>query len=46
MDMERFVKDLMNSEELKDIPLMYIGKVAIVVVRLLQGNKYNYKIGD
>ena len=46
MDTEKLVKDLMNREELKDIPLMHIGQVALVLLELLQGNNYIYKIGE
>ena len=46
MDTKQLFNDLVNSEELKDVPLKHIGKVAIVVLRLIQGNKYVYKIGE
>lgn len=46
MDIDRFVKDLLNNEELKDVPISYIGRVALVVLKLIQGNKYIYKIDE
>lgn len=46
MDLDKFVKDLLNNEELLDVPITYIGKVALVVLKLMQGNKYVYKIGE
>lgn len=46
MDTEKLVKDLINKEELKDIPIVHIGQVAVALLELLQGNSYIYKIGE
>lgn len=46
MDTDRFVKDLLNNEELKDIPIVYIGQVALVVLKLIQGNAYVYTLDE
>lgn len=46
MDTDKFVKDLLNNEELKDVPIIYIGKVALVVLKLIQGNKYVYTLDE
>lgn len=46
MDTKQFFEDLVESEELKEIPLVYIGKVAVVVLRLIQNNKYIFRIGE
>jgi len=46
MNASQLYKDLVNNEELKDIPLVYVCRVAVVVLKLIQGNKYVYRIGE
>lgn len=46
MNTKQFFNDLVNNEELKDIPLKYIGRVALIVLKLIQENNYIYRIGD
>ena len=38
MNPDQLYKELTNSEELKDIPLSHIIKVAFVVIKILQSN--------
>lgn len=42
MDTDRLFKDLANSEEIRDVPIMYVARVAVTLLKLLQGNRYNY----
>lgn len=46
MNTDKLYKDLINSEELKDVPIKYIFTVAVTVLKLIQGNNYVYKIGE
>jgi len=46
MDTKQLFSDLVESEELKDISIKHIVKVAIVVLKLIQDNKYIYRIGE
>lgn len=43
MDTDRLFEDLTNCEDIKDIPLMHITRVAVEVVLLLVKNGYYIK---
>lgn len=46
MDTEKLFKDLTNDIRLQGVPIEYICRIAIVVLDLLNGNKYIFKIGE
>ena len=43
MDTDKLFKDLTNSEDIKDIPLMHITRVAVEVLLLLVEHGYYLK---
>ena len=46
MDMDKFYKLITNDEELADIPITYIFKVAIEVFKIISSGECNYKLED
>ena len=46
MDMDKFYKLLINNEELKDVPILLIARVALVVFELINSGECMYKIEE
>lgn len=46
MDMNKFYELLTNDETLKDVPIVYILKVAIVVFEIINSGECMYKLED
>ena len=43
MDMKKFCDELMNDEDLRDIPLTYVFRVVISIFTLIDSGKCFYK---
>ena len=46
MDMERFYKIITSDEELKDIPLIYVMRVAIAVFEIIDSGECLYRLEE
>ena len=46
MDMDKLYKLLMNDEELTDVPIMYIFKVALVVFKIINSGECMYDLKE
>ena len=46
MNMDKLYKLLMNNEELKDIPIIYIFQVAVAVFEIINSGECMYKLED
>ena len=46
MDMDKLYKLLANDEEIADIPILYIFRVAVAVFKIINSGECNYKLED
>ena len=46
MDMDKFYKLLMNNEDIKDIPILFVMRVAKAVFEILNSGDCSYKLED
>ena len=46
MDMDKFYKLLTNDEEIADIPILFIFRVAIKAFEILNSGECNYDLED
>ena len=46
MDMDKFYKLLTNDNELADVPILFIFKVAVEVFKIINSGECNYKLED
>ena len=46
MDMDKFFKIITNNEDISDIPILYILRVATVVFEIINSGECKYELED